>query len=306
MTAQSMELNDAAVTAQRDTRAIGLRQQLYWSLRRETWEHRSIWIAPLALAVFLLLAFISSLPALERQVAALHGPNPEAAHLNVHAPYGAMTMAMLGIVFLVGVFFCADALQGERRDRSVLFWKSLPISDATTVIAKFLVPLALLPLIAFSLALSLHLIFLTLSSIVLLFSGSDVALFVDHVGPIDFNLAALYAAAAMTLWHAPIYGWLLLVSALARRAAFVWATTPIVAVVAAEYQLYGTVRFFGYVKYMTYGWVTRTFDFTDPMTMLESASPMRLLSTPSLWIGLIFTAGCMAAAVYLRRHREPG
>ena len=306
MTTQSI-VDDAAVLPERAARTVSMRQQLYWSLRREVWEHRSLWIAPVALAALLLLAFLSSLPGLARQVAALHGPNLEAAHLNVHAPYGAMTMGMLAIVFLVGVFFCADAFQGERRDRSVLFWKSMPVSDTTTVLAKFMVPLALLPLIAFSLALVLHIIFLTLSVVVLLVSGSDdVALFVSHVGPIDFNLAALYAAIAMTLWHAPLYAWVLLVSALTRRAAIVWAIVPILAIGAAEYQMYGTFSFFRSLQYMIYGWVTRAFDFTDPMTMLESASPVRLLSTPSLWIGLIFTAACMAGAGYLRRHREPG
>ena len=61
-------------------------------LGRETWEHRSIWIAPVALAAFLFVAFLSSLPGLARQVAALRGPDPETAHLNVHAPYGAETM----------------------------------------------------------------------------------------------------------------------------------------------------------------------------------------------------------------------
>ena len=49
--------------------------------------------------------------------------------------------------FLVGIFYCLDALHGERRDRSILFWKSLPVSDLTTVLSKASIPFAVLPLI---------------------------------------------------------------------------------------------------------------------------------------------------------------
>ena len=62
--------------------------------------------------------------------------------------------------FLVGVFYCLDALHGERRDRSILFWKSLPVSDLTTVLAKASVPCRVLPPRAFALALATQLMLL--------------------------------------------------------------------------------------------------------------------------------------------------
>ena len=68
----------------------------------------------------------------------------------IEQPYDVAAMLMILTVFVVGVFYCLDALHGERRDRSILFWKSLPVSDLTTVLSKVIVPLVVLPLISFA------------------------------------------------------------------------------------------------------------------------------------------------------------
>ena len=73
--------------------------------------------------------------------------------------------------FVVGVFYCLDALHGERRDRSILFWKSLPVSDLTTVLSKASIPLVILPLITFAIVIATQLIMLLLSSAAMLISG---------------------------------------------------------------------------------------------------------------------------------------
>ncbi len=72
-------------------------------------------------------------------------------------------MMMLFTVFIVGVFYCLDALHGERRDRSILFWKSLPVSDLTTVLSKITIPLVILPLIAFAFIVCVQLIMLLMT-----------------------------------------------------------------------------------------------------------------------------------------------
>ena len=77
--------------------------------------------------------------------------------------------------FVVGVFYCLDALHGERRDRSILFWKSLPVSDLTTVLSKASIPLVVLPLLTFAITVVTQWIMLLLSSAVLLGSGLSVA-----------------------------------------------------------------------------------------------------------------------------------
>ena len=68
----------------------------------------------------------------------------------IEMPYDIAAMMIMFTVFIVGIFYCLDALHGERRDRSILFWKSLPVSDLTTVLSKVFVPLVILPVLTFA------------------------------------------------------------------------------------------------------------------------------------------------------------
>ena len=123
--------------------AISPTRPLYWSVRRELWENRSIYIAPLAVAAVYMLGFLISLfwlPRSLRGLEALHDATPQPIALAM--PYSHAAMLIMVVGFLVGIFYSLDALHGERRDRSILFWKSLPVSDLTTVLAKASVPLA--------------------------------------------------------------------------------------------------------------------------------------------------------------------
>ena len=80
----------------------------------------------------------------------------------------------MGTTFIIGVFYCLDALYGERRDRSILFWKSLPVSDLTTVLSKASIPLVVLPLLTFAITVVTQLLMLLLSAAVLAGSGLSV------------------------------------------------------------------------------------------------------------------------------------
>src|ERR1700719_463324 len=125
---------------------------MYWSVRRELWENRSIYIAPLIVAAVQVFGFaISTIGLAERRraVLLLDSAKQRAA---IEIPYDMAAMMMIFTVFIVGVFYCLDALYGERRDRSILFWKSLPVSDLTTVLSKVTIPLVVLPVICFALA----------------------------------------------------------------------------------------------------------------------------------------------------------
>jgi len=86
---------------------------MYWSVRRELWEHRSIYIAPLAAAAVFLLAFLTGLT-----LSTAHRHEP------LDTPYAFAAALIMGTGFIVGIFYSLDALYGERRDRSILFWKS--------------------------------------------------------------------------------------------------------------------------------------------------------------------------------------
>ena len=90
----------------------------------------------------------------------------------VVTPFSLAASVILFTSFIVAMFYCLDALYGERRDRSILFWKSMPVSDLTTIASKAFIPLAVLPLVAFAIALATQLILLMLTSVVLMVNGS--------------------------------------------------------------------------------------------------------------------------------------
>src|ERR1700680_1216208 len=153
--------------------AMSSTRPLYWSIRRALWENRSIYIAPLVVAVVVLFSFsTSAILGIWESVLRLgsgHGGD------KIAMPYDLAAGLMMLTSILVSVFYCLDALHGERRDRSILFWKSLPVSDATTVLAKASIPLVILPLLTFAITIAMQWLMLLLSSAVVLVSGQSVA-----------------------------------------------------------------------------------------------------------------------------------
>ena len=203
---------------------------MYWSVWRELWENRSLYIVPLIVAAVQVFGFaISTIGLAERRRGVLL-LDPAHQRAAIEQPYDLAAMMMIFIVFIVGVFYCLDALHGERRDRSILFWKSLPVSDLTTVLSKVTIPLVVLPLIAFAIVVCVQVIMLLQTSVVLISHGISPATTWAHFPVFQNWLVLLYGLAAIALWHAPIYGWLLLVSGWARRATFLWAVLPIIAI----------------------------------------------------------------------------
>src|SRR5271167_4310398 len=145
---------------------------LYWSVRRELWENRSIYMAPLAVAAVALFAFsLSAIAGIWEKALRLYPAQPSEA---VAQPYDMVAALLMLTCIVVSVFYCLDALHGERRDRSILFWKSLPVSDVTTVLAKASIPLVILPLLTVAIIVATHWLMLLMSSAVLLVSGQSV------------------------------------------------------------------------------------------------------------------------------------
>jgi ABC-2 type transport system permease protein len=290
----------------------------YWSVRRELWENRSIYIAPLIAATLVPLGLLISRfcpvnpestasaadPA--RQSGALHAPSVFA----VPTPsYFAVSLLFL-TAFIVGVFYCLDALHGERSDRSILFWKSLPVSDRTTVLSKASIPLIVLPALTFALILATQLFVMLMRSISLLADGPGTATVWTQVPLLHMSLALSYGLTVMALWHAPIYGWLLLVSGWARRAAFLWAVLPPVAIIVVEKIAFNTSYVGTLLHSRLSGGVARAFAATssggapfDPLT--AQLTPGRFLATPGLWLGLGCAGLFLFAAVRLRRQGRP-
>ena len=116
-------------------------------------------------------------------------------------PYDIAAGLMMLTGIIVSVFYCLDALHGERRDRSILFWKSLPVSDRTTVLAKASIPLLVVPLLTSAVAIGMYWVMLLLSSAVVLGSGQSVATLWTQVSFMQMSLLLLYHIfTAHTLW----------------------------------------------------------------------------------------------------------
>jgi ABC-2 type transport system permease protein len=311
MNIQSNTAPDSSLDSQRsDPATLSPGRLMCWSLQRELWENRSIYVAPLAVAAVYLLGFLISLVFLPRRPRELSAFDP-AQQLILAMPYSHAAMLLMAVALVVGIFYCLDGLHGERRDRSILFWKSLPVSDLTTVLSKATVPLVVLPLLVFALTVSLQIDMRILSAAVVLVSGAGIATPWGQLLVIDLTL--FYSLIVFTLWLAPLYMWLLLVSGWARRAAFVWAVLPPLVVVAFEKIAFHTSYLGSLLIDRCIGFAARAFDLRDKNGValdphfipLAQLAPARFFSSPSLWIGLIFAAAFVAAAVRLRRYREP-
>ena len=283
---------------------------LYWSVWRELWENRSIYFAPLIVAAVQLFGFaISTIGLAERRRALLLLDDPAKQRIAIEAPYDLAAMMMLFTVFIVGVFYCLDALHGERRDRSILFWKSLPVSDLTTVLSKAIIPLAVLPVIAFTLTVCVQVGMVLITSANLLIHGMSPATTWAHFPIFQNWLILLYGLIAIALWHAPIYGWLLLVSGWVRRATFLWAVLPFIVIQIFEKITFNTSYIASILKHRLMGFAPHAFGFHGDghptIDSLSQLTPGTYLSSPGLWLGLLVAAALFAAAVRLRRYRGP-
>jgi ABC-2 type transport system permease protein len=284
------------------TAHIPATRRMYWSIRRELWEHRSIYVAPLAAAAIFLFGFLIALPHHMRGVKTL-----DQAHQVFDTPYELAAGLIMGTAFIVGIFYSLDALYGERRDRSILFWKSLPVSDITTVLSKLTIPLVILPLLSFAIAVATQFVMLLLCSVGLLSNGLSVGTYWAHMSFLHMSLMLLYHIVTVHgLWYAPLYGWLLLVSAWAPRAPFIWAFLPPFVVWGLEKIVFQTSHFLAMLQYRLTG--------PEPSTAAPHGSVMEIISaltlaqflgTPGLWIGLAIAAAFLFAAVRLRRYRGP-
>ncbi len=286
---------------------------MYWSVRRELWENRSIFIAPLAAAGIAMLGFLLGLFWLPRSMRAPAAMDPGDHFIMQVMPYGHTAWLLLLTAFLVGVFYSLDALYGERRDRSILFWKSLPVSDLTTVLSKASIPLVVLPVLVFVISAATQLIMVLISTGVLLLSGINPMALWRQLPLLQMELVLLYSVIVLALGQAPLFAWLLLISGWARRTAFLWAVLPPLAICAIEKFAFNTTHFANLLGYLVTGGSANAFSFRTPsgapvdphFIPLAQITPGRFLSSPGLWIGLAFAAIFLATAVRLRRYREP-
>ena len=285
-------------------------QPMLWSIRRELWENKSIYFGPLVAAAVVIFGVSLGAPHLAQAIRDISGMDAGGRAFLLVAPYGISGAALAMTAFIVAVFYCLGALHNERRDRSILFWKSLPVSDLTTVMSKALIPLVVLPVVTFVVILVMQLVMLLLCTAVVALNGVSPAILWTEPPFLRMDGLMLYSLVVASLWLAPVYAWILLVSSAAPRAPFLWLVLPPLAVMLIEKLAFGSNHFAAMLKYrIADGAVTA---FTNvphgrptPTDYLPGVDPVGFLATPGLWTGLGFAALALGAAIWLRRYREP-
>jgi len=285
-------------------RPAGATQPFYWSVQRELWEYRSIYVAPVIVGAVIVFGFLlSAMAGIWEKALRLDATQPFA---KLAEPYDLAALLIMGTTFVVAIFYCLEALHGERRDRSILFWKSLPVSDFTTVLSKASIPLLVLPLVTFVVTVATQWLMLMISIAVLLMQGSGAGTLWTQLPLAHMWVMVLYHLLAIhSLWYAPIFGYLLMVSAWARRAAFLWAFLPLLAIGIIEKIGFRSTHFGGWLGSRIAGATGATPGGDGVLSPMTHLSPGRFLVNPGLWLGLILCAGFLAAAVRLRRYQGP-
>jgi len=315
-----------------------------WLLRREFWENKGgfFWAPVIAGAAFLLLNFggiliaeaatgRSKIQIGSLQLNQLTANLSEVQRLQVGA---GIDMALLTIAGLIGAvsaivvfFYCLSALYDERRDRSVLFWKSLPISDRATVAAKVVSAAIVAPAIASIAAAVTGFLFLLMISAYLLFHGvSPMSLIWANASPFATWSKVLLALPISAVWALPSIGWLMFCSVWARTKPFLWAVlTPAgIGVMVWWFDLMRSLSLPStwywtevFVRALFSGfstWMNPTrleFDGrTDPTGIMEQtfslASIYANFGRLELWVGAAIGIALLVAATHLRRWRDEG
>ena len=275
----------------------------YWSIRREIWEHSSILFAPASVAAAVLVFSIIRIKLFTEM---LHNGSQNSQQI-ASGLFTAASGLILITALLTGVFYSLDALYSERRDRSILFWKSLPVSDQTTVLSKAVIPMAVLPGIAFLLCIVTQILLALIFSIGLLIFLCPLGDLWHQLPFFQIIVLTFYLFAVATLWFAPVFGWLLLVSAVARRAALAMAVIPFVAAMGLERFAFGTTVVGQWLQYRMGGGLQTAFYQTTHHGIgdLKDATPLIFLSNPHLWTGVAGLILFVFMAIRLRRTQGP-
>ena len=303
-------------------------------IKRELWENRSLWIVPAVtfailstLSLWMLIRVLLGFSSAESNgVTVLNGQHYDLNQLPDFAAMdpGQITSFLqilptsLGVIFaivmqIVGFFYLLDSLYADRKDRSVLFWRSMPISDLRTVLVKLFTASAVVAALTFVAAVAFELILVLFGLIGGGVLGVHFWVVLLHPwGWISGWLLLAYGLVVMTLWFLPYYAWAMLASSWAKKAPILWTVLPPLAIMGAEGWVFRSSHFahlwFGHVV----DWFPRAFNLVsvrdgdlrvavDPVT-LESIG--RYFSSPALWVGLIVAAALTAGAVWLRQNRS--
>ncbi|MEM9322733.1 MAG: hypothetical protein AAGA41_07855 [Pseudomonadota bacterium] len=298
-------------------------------LQREIWEHKALYYAPLAVAGLLVFGFVVSFVTALAQgmpfdvavvtlelTGAPFSVTGGAAILGI--PFLFLNLVLGVVVFLYGI----DALYAERKDKSILFWRSMPVTDTETVISKLITAVVAAPLITTAVVIATQVVLLVLVSLVLLIGGgSPVELLLAPLPFIRLWFLFLWILLTSSIWFAPVVAWFLLCSAFAKRSVLIWVFVPWIVLGMLEsivmrtgqvWQLIGERFSFAAISGLDFPAGINVDDDAALEALIKSGdfdvlgviAPIKFLTDPGLWGGLIVTAIFLAGAVYCRRFRS--
>ena len=211
---------------------------------------------------------------------------------------------------IVVAFYALDCLYAERKDRSILFWKSLPVSDGLTVLSKFLVAMVLVPGGVFLLAIASHLIALSIWELRVASGGVPDVVSWDTVAWVRGELVILLCLILSSLWYAPLVAASMLLSAWVKRGPILWAFLAPFLVWLLELIVFHTFYFWHFIQYRSTGiWhilATRGAHsvMSKNMRLLSDLNWAAAFTSLDLWLGVLAAAGLLYAAARVRRYRD--
>ena len=295
-------------------------------IRRELWEHRSIYVTPAAIAVIVTLGVLATLMlasgfAKELDVA-IFGAQNLAGDVERRAALtgffvGTSWVFLVALMFLT-VFYSLDSLYAERKDKSILFWRSMPATDAETVISKLLTAAIVIPAITAVGIWATHLVNLIVTSLWVSAKGGDAGVLIWGSVPILDNwLAALIVVVASGLWMSPFIAWFLFVSTWAKRMPILMAFMPPIILGLLEWIVFRTQYFLttigdrGDMTPLFHSMSLERFfeeeqwrDGVENISLLQHMDLVGFVTDPGFWSGLLVCGLLTTAAIYVRRYRD--
>ena len=314
-----------------------------WLLKREYWESRrgflwaQIWAAGVLIVISILGIIAFEAFRLRNNIEiGMHGNLSTLLNNGMHHNAAGIAPGLDGlmltfgtiaaiVLFFVIFFYLLGSLYDDRRDRSILFWKSLPLSDTSTVISKVIAALIIAPLISVAVVLAGYVALQIIASIWFLAHGlNPLTLLWTHADPFSLWLHLLAMIPVNAVWALPTVGWLLVWSAAVRSKPFLWAVViPIIAGVLNFWVgLLGLpnvdTRFFwgdlvgrALLSVIPAGWLAADpeqiragFIGHDQFSGVSYSAMAHAFTLPGMWIGAAVGIGLIAAAIWFRRWRD--
>jgi len=284
-------------------------------MQREIWEHTGIWRVPLVALILAILANVAFSGAIDRASVA-----PSVVAKGIIGGSFGLVAAVLFILFtMVALFYLLDSLHGERKDKSILFWRSLPVSDTLTVLSKLAIAVLVIPLMLW---LTLVLVQLVSAAVQWVMAGGESNRIIESMGASDSMINDWLALGGMflrlTIWSLPLLAWFLFCSSWVSR-------TPVIMALGIPIAVGLLVRIFG-PNLGLFGLFTERLPFS--LTVLKSFGVVAFkdfdsirdriqhfestvsfdnwdgfLTHPAVWGGLIVTLLLVAATVVIRGRR---